>query len=121
MTIVPRRIPTSPDHPADDAPEHGPADVSGVGPLDLAAGKVLFVASTGGHLTELHHLAPAMRPGSDSIWVTFDSEQSRSLLRDAAVRFVPYVRPRGYRVTARAIGLIGDVIRAEQPVAVVST
>jgi UDP-N-acetylglucosamine--N-acetylmuramyl-(pentapeptide) pyrophosphoryl-undecaprenol N-acetylglucosamine transferase len=121
VTIVPHRIPTSQGRPLNDISGNEIAESLGAGPLDLAEGKVLFVASTGGHLTELHHLAPAMRPGPDSVWVTFDSEQSTSLLRDADVRFVPYVSPRGYRGTARSIGLIGEVIRAEKPVAVVST
>jgi UDP-N-acetylglucosamine--N-acetylmuramyl-(pentapeptide) pyrophosphoryl-undecaprenol N-acetylglucosamine transferase len=89
--------------------------------LDLSGGKVLFVTSTGGHLTELHHLAPAMNAGRDSVWLTFDTEQSRSLLHDTTVRFIPYIGPRGYRATARAVRLIRDIIRADEPVAVVST
>jgi UDP-N-acetylglucosamine transferase subunit ALG13 len=90
-------------------------------PFDFAGGRVLFVASTGGHLTELHRLASAMNAAEDSTWVTFDTEQSRSLLHGTATAFVPYIGPRGYRETARAIGRIYDVIKRERPVAVVST
>jgi UDP-N-acetylglucosamine transferase subunit ALG13 len=90
-------------------------------PFDFAGDRVLFVASTGGHLTELHRLAPAMNAAEDSTWVTFDTEQSRSLLRGTATAFVPYVGPRGYRETARAIRRIFDILKRERPAAVVST
>jgi UDP-N-acetylglucosamine--N-acetylmuramyl-(pentapeptide) pyrophosphoryl-undecaprenol N-acetylglucosamine transferase len=89
--------------------------------LNLAGGRALFVASTGGHLTELLRLAPAMNAAPDSQWVTFDSEQSRSALRGAHFSFVPYVRPRDYRGTLATVGLIRRTIRRMKPVAVIST
>ncbi|HLL68795.1 MAG TPA: glycosyltransferase [Micromonosporaceae bacterium] len=48
----------------------------------------LLVASTGGHLTELHHLLPRLDV-TDRCWATFDAPQSRSLLADEDVVFVP--------------------------------
>jgi UDP-N-acetylglucosamine--N-acetylmuramyl-(pentapeptide) pyrophosphoryl-undecaprenol N-acetylglucosamine transferase len=89
--------------------------------FDFAGDRVLFVASTGGHLTELHRIAPAMNAARDSTWVTFDSEQSRSLLGSTPAAFVPYIRPRDYRSTVGAIRRIREVIERERPSAVVST
>jgi len=53
----------------------------------------LLVASTGGHLAELHDLAPRLGIG-DRRWVTFDSPQSRSLLAGEDVVHVPPVTSR---------------------------
>ncbi|TDC80782.1 glycosyl transferase family 28 [Micromonospora sp. KC606] len=49
----------------------------------------LLVASTGGHLAELHDLAPRLGVHDDCVWVTFDSPQSRSLLDGQEVIHVP--------------------------------
>ncbi|TDB76507.1 glycosyltransferase [Micromonospora sp. KC723] len=49
----------------------------------------LLVASTGGHLAELHDLAPRLGVQDDCVWVTFDSPQSRSLLDGQEVIHVP--------------------------------
>jgi hypothetical protein len=48
--------------------------------------KLLLVASTGGHLAQLVRLAPGLGASPSSLWVTFDSVQSRSLL---AARIMP--------------------------------
>jgi UDP-N-acetylglucosamine--N-acetylmuramyl-(pentapeptide) pyrophosphoryl-undecaprenol N-acetylglucosamine transferase len=48
----------------------------------------LLVASTGGHLAELHTLAPRL-PANRRCWVTFDTPQSRSLLAGEEVIHVP--------------------------------
>ena len=58
----------------------------------------LMVASTGGHLTELALLAPRIwPPDPNELWVTFDSEQSRSLLAGRRVRFIRDTPPRDWR------------------------
>ncbi len=62
------------------------------------AGRTLLVASTGGHLEELHRLKGRLAPTLGACdWVTFDDPQSRSLLAGERTFFVPYVPPRGYR------------------------
>lgn len=48
----------------------------------------LLVASTGGHLAELHDLVPRLGV-HERRWVTFDSPQSRSLLHGEDVVYVP--------------------------------
>lgn len=90
-------------------------------PLDFGGGRVVLVASTGGHLAQLHRLSQTMNVADDSPWVTFESKQSTSLLRDAPVTFVPYIRPRGYRASALAFGRIYRTIRDANAEAVVST
>jgi UDP-N-acetylglucosamine--N-acetylmuramyl-(pentapeptide) pyrophosphoryl-undecaprenol N-acetylglucosamine transferase len=61
--------------------------------------RALLVASSGGHLSQLHTLAPRIS-GLDldrSTWVTFDTPQSRSLLAGRHVVHVPYTAPRDWR------------------------
>ena len=61
----------------------------------------LLVASTGGHLAELHRLRPRfLGAGDDVVWVTPDSDQRRSLLGDEPVIHVRDVPPRAYRAVA---------------------
>lgn len=64
--------------------------------------RTLLVASTGGHLLELHRLRSRLNPRADDvIWVTADTDQSRSLLAGEDVIMVERVEPRGYRAVAR--------------------
>ena len=67
----------------------------------------LLVASTGGHLAELHDLAPRLGVG-DRRWVTFDSPQSRSLLADEDVVFVPPASSRDL------VGAVRDLVVARR-------
>ncbi len=62
----------------------------------------LLLATTGGHLEQLHALAGRIPDdGGDRLWVTHDNAQSRGLLAGEDVVFVPYVR----------VGDVGDVLR----------
>jgi UDP-N-acetylglucosamine--N-acetylmuramyl-(pentapeptide) pyrophosphoryl-undecaprenol N-acetylglucosamine transferase len=63
----------------------------------------LFVATTGGHLTQLDSLASRIPPNGDELWVTHANEQSRSLLADRDVEFVPYVGVRNVPDVLRCI------------------
>ncbi|MBP2366353.1 glycosyltransferase [Pseudonocardia parietis] len=54
----------------------------------------LFLATTGGHLEQLDDLAARIPETGRRLWVTHANEQSRSLLADREVEFVPYVRVR---------------------------
>lgn len=51
----------------------------------------LFLATTGGHLEQLVSLAARIPPDGPAVWVTHENDQSRSLLSDRDVEFVPYV------------------------------
>jgi UDP-N-acetylglucosamine transferase subunit ALG13 len=58
----------------------------------------LLVASTGGHLDELVRLRPRLLgPDDDVEWVTFPTEQAKTLLADERVHYVRYLGPRDYR------------------------
>lgn len=61
--------------------------------------KYLFVASTGGHLAELVRLSKGLHASPDSLWITFDSPQSRSLLAGLRTAYVPYISQRDWRGT----------------------
>jgi UDP-N-acetylglucosamine transferase subunit ALG13 len=63
----------------------------------------LFVATTGGHLTQLDTLARRIQPSDDAVWVTHANEQSRSMLVDRDVEFVPYVGVRSVPDVVRCI------------------
>lgn len=54
----------------------------------------LFVATTGGHLTQLVSIAERIPPDSDAVWVTHANEQSTSMLAGRDVEYVPYVGAR---------------------------
>lgn len=69
-------------------------------------GRQLLVASTGGHLAQLVKWAPKVGADSDSLFVTFESPQSESLLQDRRVLYVPYVAPRDFLQTARAFATL---------------
>lgn len=62
----------------------------------------LFVATTGGHLDQLHHFAGRL-PDDESFWITFDNAQSRSLLAGRDVRFVDYVGVRDLPSVLRCV------------------
>ncbi len=88
---------------------------------ETSSRKLLLVASTGGHLSELARLAPGLGASPDSVWVTFDSAQSRSVLAGSRIVYVPYVRPRDYRGVIRTTAIIRRILRREDFAGVVST
>lgn len=87
----------------------------------LGGRKSLLVASTGGHLAQLHRLTQMSPVHDDSLWITFDTAQSRSLLAGKRVKYVEYVPPRGYWQMAKAVSSIRQAAKAEQFDTLVST
>ena len=83
--------------------------------------KLLLAASTGGHLAQLVRLAPGLGATEDSIWVTFRSPQSESLLAGKRVVYVPYVRPRDYRGVIAAFRAVRRIVASEKFDGAVST
>lgn len=90
-------------------------DISGAG------GKILLACSTGGHLTELLRLESRFRAHPDSMWVTFDTPQSRQLLAGRRVYHLPYTGPRDVKGTLRAMPHIRRLLRQENWDAAIST
>jgi len=75
--------------------------------------KHLFIASTGGHLAQLVRLSGAMDASPDSLWMTFDSPQSHSLLDGRRVEYVPYVSPRDVAGVLRTQRITNRILRCE--------
>ena len=85
-------------------------------------GRVLYVASTGGHLTQLSMLAKRFsRQIEDEQWVTFDNAQSRAVLAGRNVWYVGYVEPRNVLSLVRASPSIVRALRKSRADCVVST
>lgn len=82
----------------------------------------LFVASTGGHLSELIQLAPRIEPESSKrIWVTFDTPQSRSMLEGENVEFVSFIAPRQWGALIKNFMPSLRILRHYRPSRVFST
>ncbi|WP_035782175.1 glycosyltransferase [Arthrobacter sp. H14] len=64
----------------------------------------LLVATSGGHLDELHRLRNRLFAMDQPVeWVTHDGDQLASLLTDETVHVVPYIKPRGYGALAASL------------------
>ncbi|MCZ4560897.1 glycosyltransferase [Rhodococcus sp. IEGM 1401] len=74
---------------------------------------LVLAASTGGHLAQLVKLAPSLGASEDSLWITFDTEQSRSLLAGRKVLYVPYISPRDYRNIVKSFLAIRKALAAD--------
>ncbi|MGY1886079.1 MULTISPECIES: glycosyltransferase [unclassified Blastococcus] len=87
----------------------------------LSGKRALLVASTGGHLAQIVRWAErfALRP--DSVFATFESEQSRSLLGGRRVVALDYVPPRGLAPAVRAAVRLHRETRREPFDVVLST
>ncbi len=82
----------------------------------------LLVASTGGHLKQLHQLHRRLDGISGPFrWATFDTPQSRSLLADEEVDFVPFVGGRDPRAVGRNFAYARRVLREHDVDTLVST
>ncbi|OWP20263.1 hypothetical protein CBF90_14435 [Microbacterium sp. AISO3] len=83
--------------------------------------RILFVASTGGHLAQLKRISGSLNPAPGSLWVTFDSPQTDSLLAHDEVLRVPYVKPRDFAATFKASRIVAKSVRKGDFDLVVST
>lgn len=83
-------------------------------PDGIADGRRLLVAaSTGGHLDEMIRLSDSLNMSDDSVWITFDTPQSRSVLADRNVHFLDYVRPRDVGAVARGARSVDKLLRRD--------
>src|SRR4051794_19398584 len=97
--------------------------ISPQSPLDEipSGSKVLLVSSTGGHLAELAALSDRLRASEDSLWVTFETDQSVGLLERNRTFFVDYVAPRDFGAAFRAAARVAPLLRREKFDACLST
>jgi UDP-N-acetylglucosamine--N-acetylmuramyl-(pentapeptide) pyrophosphoryl-undecaprenol N-acetylglucosamine transferase len=80
----------------------------------LIEGKILLVASTGGHLTQLTRISNSWNIDTDSLWITFDTHQSRSMLDGKRVLHVPYIAPRDFKAVVAAKRIIDRTVAGEK-------
>jgi UDP-N-acetylglucosamine--N-acetylmuramyl-(pentapeptide) pyrophosphoryl-undecaprenol N-acetylglucosamine transferase len=84
--------------------------------------RALLVASSGGHLKELHHLRDRLNGiRSRYSWVTFDTPQARSLLEGEEVDWVPYVGGRDLMGVTKNLPHARRIFRRRKPEMVLST
>lgn len=82
----------------------------------------LLVASTGGHLKQLHRLHRHLRGIAGPFhWATFDTPQARSLLAGESVDYVPFVGGRDPLNVARNFPRARRILREQEIATVVST
>ena len=84
------------------------------------ARRVLLVCSSGGHLAQLLALEPWWR-GQERTWVTFDTPDATSLLRQERVRWAHYPTTRNLPNLVRNALLSLRVVRRWRPDVVIST
>lgn len=90
--------------------------------VDAISGRrCLLVASTGGHLMQLNQLAAMYAPDASSVWLTFESAQSLSLLHGKNRHFVDYIKPRDVAGVLRATSFARALLKRERFDTVVST
>jgi beta-1,4-N-acetylglucosaminyltransferase len=82
--------------------------------------RVLLVCSSGGHLAQLHRLAPWWRR-HERRWVTFDSADARSLLAEEEVSWAFHPTTRNVRNLLRNLRLAWSLIPRYRPDLVVSS
>ncbi|MBN2751576.1 MAG: hypothetical protein JXQ84_02600, partial [Rhodospirillaceae bacterium] len=88
----------------------------------MKSGRCMLVATTGGHLSQLHELEKRITGNSaDNLWVTFDTPQSRSMLAGRKVEFIAPVGERDAIGALRAARAAYTLIQKHGPSAVVST
>lgn len=81
----------------------------------------LLVANNGGHVKQLHSLAPRLGFDEDRVWVTVGSPQTETLLAGEDVLFVDYPDTRDVRAVARHARAAGALLRRRRFSKVVST
>ncbi|WNM24900.1 glycosyltransferase [Demequina capsici] len=89
--------------------------------IQATVGKRLWVASSGGHLVQALEIARMIGDPADSIWLSNDVPQARSLLEGRRAYFHPYVAPRDVRGALSAARLALRIRRRHGVTQVVST
>lgn len=86
------------------------SSITGKGADEMTSG--LFVASSGGHLSELIQWTERLTDVTNRVWMTPDSPQSRDLLRDEHVIVMPDVKSRDAGGVLRAASVARKSLRS---------
>ncbi|HEX2297736.1 MAG TPA: glycosyltransferase family 28, partial [Pseudonocardiaceae bacterium] len=81
----------------------------------------LFLATIGGHLTQLTELAKRVPSDGASVWVTNANEQSTSMLAGQDVQFVRYVGVRSVAGVLRCVPAARRLMNSRKLTRAVST
>ncbi|MGH4023639.1 MAG: glycosyltransferase [Pseudonocardiaceae bacterium] len=81
----------------------------------------LFLATIGGHLTQLAELSNRVPPDGAPVWVTNASEQSTSMLAGQDVQYVPYVGVRSVGGVLRCVPAARRLMNSRRFTRAVST
>ncbi|MEM7092953.1 MAG: glycosyltransferase [Actinomycetota bacterium] len=81
----------------------------------------MLVATHGGHISELMGFRPRIADVDDHLWVTSDHPQTRRLLKDEPVEFVPHIATRDLRGVVTALPRAFRQLRGRRFGRVVST
>lgn len=105
-----------------DAPRSASA-IAPPSPLDAIprGAKVLLVSSTGGHLAELGAISRRVGASEESLWVTFETDQSVGMLEGKRTFYVDYVAPRDLGAAIKAASRVARLLRREKFDACLST
>lgn len=82
--------------------------------------KICLVGSSGGHLTHLYMLKPIWE-NRERIWVTFDKEDAKSLLKGETMYSCYYPTNRNIKNLIRNTVVAWDVLRKENPDIIISS
>lgn len=82
--------------------------------------KICLVGSSGGHLTHLYMLKPFWQ-NKERIWVTFDKEDARSMLKGETVHSCYYPTNRNIYNLIRNTILAWKILRKEKPELIISS
>lgn len=82
--------------------------------------KIALVASSGGHLAQLHLLKPTWE-NYDRFWVSFDKEDANSLLKNEKLYHCYYPTNRSIKNTIKNTWLAFKLLKKEKPDVIIST
>ena len=102
-----------------DDPERSGSDDPGAGAIGLDTRRVLFVSSSGGHLSQLLQLRPWWTY-HERQWVTFDLPDARSKLQGEILIPAHHPTTRNVKNLLRNLPLAVSVIRRFRPDVIVS-
>ncbi len=80
-----------------------------------------YVATVGGHISELVELAERMPGDDERLWITADNPQTRDLMAGRTVEFVPFIGERDLAGVLRAVPTARRLFRDHGVTRVIST
>lgn len=102
-------------------PDDGTSGLAGPDSGQAPDGQILMVCSSGGHLAQLVVLRPWFESKASVRWVTFDTADAISLLKDEDVVFAHSPTTRNLKNMVRNFGQAVCLMRGSRPELIVSS